>query len=213
MCGRFGLFCSPRVLKEEFNLGEKAEFARKYNIPPGEKIPVIGENPSRGERSAAQLKWGLKPPWQENEDGDRIINARAESLFEKPVFKKIASRQRCIIPASGFYEWKDEEGNKQPYWFYPEEKELLAFAGLWRKRSCVIITRPATPAVRPLHERMPALLATDNYDAWLDPAACGRQQLENVLSAGSGRKIKSHRVDQKVNNPEYETRNCVEPVD
>ncbi len=213
MCGRFGLFCSPRALKKEFNLDEEPRFEKMYNIPPGKKIPVVGENPARSSRSAPRLMWGIKQPWQKSGAGtERLINARLETVAEKPVFKKLIAHRRCIIPASGFYEWDSFNGKKQPYWFYPQDVDVIGLAGLWRERSFLIITKPAFGKIKQIHRRMPVILPEDRYGSWLDPEENEYRKLRGMLTEKPGIKIDMHRVSPDVNSPGYDTRSCIEPV-
>ncbi|MGM0380553.1 MAG: SOS response-associated peptidase [bacterium] len=211
MCGRYSLFCSPGQLKTEFNLTGLPDFQKMYNMPPGEKCPVVGENPTTGERSAPLLEWGIKASWQDNSNS--IINARRETLAEKPIFQKLLSHRRCLVPASGFYEWKENDGNKQPYWLYPKGKEVVGFAGLWREDSFVIITGPAAGELKTIHDRMPVVVGENRYKDWLDPENNDLSSLEKILDEENRTEIKNHPVTKKVNNPGYDCPEAVKPRD
>jgi putative SOS response-associated peptidase YedK len=176
MCGRFTNRAKPEQVKKEFKVENENSnlFQPRFNIAPSQMIDVVFEPES--ERILSQLKWGLVPHWaKDSEIGNRMINARAETLTEKPSFREAFKSRRCIIPASGFYEWqKVEKGAKQPFYFYLKEKEVFGFAGLWESwfdkttgeelETCTIITTEANDVLKPVHERMPVILKPQNYD-------------------------------------------------
>jgi putative SOS response-associated peptidase YedK len=180
------------VLVDQFQLGVEAArqlalFEPRYNIAPTQEILVVRE-PDRGEREAAMLRWGLIPSWsKEPQSGPPMINARGETIAEKPSFRTAARRRRCLIPADGFYEWQQTSGTargkKQPYYIHRRDNRPFAFAGLWEAwtakessspekltiESCTIVTTAANATLAPLHDRMPVILAESDYATWLDP--------------------------------------------
>src|SRR4028119_1747843 len=180
MCGRFTNNAKPEQIKKEFKVGAKNLnlFQPRFNIAPSQMIDVVFVPET--ERILSQLKWGLVPSWaKDSEIGNRMINARAETLTEKPSFREAFKSRRCIIPASGFYEWqKKGTGAKQPFYFYLKDKEVFGFAGLWEEwldkatgellETCTIITTTANEVLKPVHERMPVILKSESYDQWLD---------------------------------------------
>ena len=177
MCGRFALKSPPAKLVERFGLDECADFAPHYNIPPGTDIPVIRQSPE-GKRVLHLLRWGLVPHWAKDPSiGNKLSNARGESVAEKPSFRDAFRRRRCLIPADGFYEWKTEGKVKQPYFISLKSGEPLAMGGLWEswrrpdgellRTACIITTGP-NDVMRPIHDRMPVILRAEDWQAWLE---------------------------------------------
>lgn len=174
MCGRFVSKAKREEIEKEFKvkIGEDNLSAPRYNIAPTQMIAAVSgiEN----EREFSLFKWGLVPRWAKDESiGNKLINARAETLTEKPSFREAFRSRRCIIPASGFYEWmRAAKGAKQPFYFYLKEKEVFGFAGLWEEwldketgeavETCTIITTEANDVLKPVHDRMPVILQSDS---------------------------------------------------
>jgi len=180
MCGRFALGIPAEQLKLDFGLDDCADFPIRYNIPPGTDIPVIRQSPE-GKRVLHLLRWGLVPHWAKDPSiGARLNNARGESVAEKPSFRSAFKQRRCLIPASGFFEWKTEGKIKQPYYFSLKSGEPMAMAGLWESwevtdgsilRTVCIITTAANAIMTPIHDRMPAIISPENWQNWLaEPA-------------------------------------------
>lgn len=176
MCGRFALKAPPAELIARFGLDECAEFAPRYNIPPGTDIPVIRQSPE-GRRVLHLLRWGLVPRWAKDADiGARLVNARGESIAEKPSFRDAFRRRRCLVPADGFYEWKADGRFKQPYYVSLKSGEPMAFAGLWESwkapdgnelRTVCIVTTGANALMQPIHDRMPVIVPPERWADWL----------------------------------------------
>ena len=168
------------------------------------------------------MKWGLIPSWAKDPKiGHRLINARAETLQEKPSFRSAFKRRRCLILADGFYEWLKLESNKQPYYIHLQDRQLFAFAGLWEEWhsqqhevivSCCIITTEANELIKPLHHRMPLILSCDTYSQWLDPTINVTNQLQGFLTPYDSAQMKTYQVSQNVNRPTYDQPNCLEPI-
>jgi putative SOS response-associated peptidase YedK len=179
VCGRFGLFAPAEQLAEFFALTELVVAPEpRYNLTPGQAVAVVRERDGR--RTLEQLQWGLVPFWAKDASiGRRLINARFDTLAEKPAYREAWSRRRCLIPASGFYEWREVPGGrKRPYFIHPTEEPLLALAGLWerwrapageRLETCVIVTTAASAQLEPIHDRMPLMVPRSAHAAWLDP--------------------------------------------
>jgi len=178
VCGRFALFASPELVAEYFALAEPPALAPHYNLTPGQDIAAVRVDRDGVLRLHA-LRWGLVPFWAKDAKlGRRLINARLDSLAGKPAFREAFTRRRCLIPASGFYEWGvDAAGKKQPFFIRPRGEPLLAIAGLWERwrapsgeplETCVIVTTEANALLAPIHDRMPVLLARAAQDVWLD---------------------------------------------
>ena len=216
MCGRYTLTSPIDRLAQEFDLdGGIGELQPNYNVAPTQSVAtVIAEN---GGRRLEMLRWGLVPSWADDpEIGSRMINARAETAPEKPSFRSAFKRRRCLIPSDGFYEWKREEGGKQPYYIHMQDGRPFAFAGLWESwhdelRTCAIITTRANELVAGVHDRMPVILPRENYDAWLDPEA-DKEELVSLLRPYPGDDLETFPVSRFVNSPRNNDERCVEPA-
>ncbi len=217
MCGRFSSSSKPEQIKKEFKVAveDPAIFKPRYNIAPSQMIPIVLDR--TGERIVAQLKWGLVPSWAKDAlIGSRMINARAETLMEKPSFREAYKSRRCIIPASGFYEWqRAEKGAKQPFYFYLTNKEVFGFAGLWEEwldkksgeslETCTIITTEANDVLKPVHDRMPVILKAADYDEWLDTKEANTDKLQKLLAPYPPDEMSSHAVSLAVNSPTFDS--------
>jgi len=214
MCGRYALHASPEVVALQFGLATVPAFTPRYNIAPAAQVLVVREG------GAAMVKWGLVPRWARDVKGNPptgagMNNARAETAAEKPSFRDALRRRRCLIPASGFYEWKLEHGLKQPYYFRPAAGELFAFAGLWERwegpggplETCAVLTTEANAVMAPVHERMPVIVDAVNYRAWLEASA----PLPPLLAPCPPASISVHRVSRAVNDARRDGPGLVEP--
>jgi putative SOS response-associated peptidase YedK len=183
MCGRYTLKSSASELRPLFRFIERPNLAPRYNIAPTQEAPVIRERREpQGERTIAALRWGLILPWAEDPKvGAPLINARAETLLEKPAFRGAFRRRRCLVPADGYYQWREGDRGKQPYLVTRRDGAPFAFAGIWERwgkrdepagalDSFTIITTAANDLLQPFHHRMPVVLTAELYDRWLDPA-------------------------------------------
>jgi putative SOS response-associated peptidase YedK len=178
MCGRYELHTPRRKVIKRFLVDEPVfEFAARYNIAPSQEVAAVILDESGARRRLVGLSWGLVPSWsKERNPKVRPINAKAETLQQKPRFKRSLERRRCLIPASGFFEWKKEGRGKTPIYFRRKDEEPFAFAGIWDEwkgsseplRSCCIITVPPNALVSPVHDRMPAMLGIDDEAKWLE---------------------------------------------
>ena len=201
-------------MKKEFAVrgepaADKKLFQPRYNIAPMQIVPVVRDAAS--DRQISTFKWGLVPSWSKNaEIGNRMINARAETITEKPSFREAFRNRRCIIPASGFYEWqKTEKGAKQPFYFYLKEREVFGFAGLWEEwidkesgellETCTIITTEANEVLKPVHDRMPVILKPEDYDQWLDLKEKNTDKLQKLLVPYIAKEMDLHPVSRSVN--------------
>lgn len=176
MCGRYVLKATPAELMACFGLDDCADFSPRYNIPPGTDIPVVRQSPE-GRRVLHLLRWGLVPHWAKDAAGGaRLNNARGESVAAKPSFRDAFRRRRCLIPASGFYEWKTAGKARQPYYISAASGEPLALGGLWEswrapdggilRTACVVTTGP-NALMEPIHERMPVIVPRERWQDWL----------------------------------------------
>jgi len=205
-------------LAEEFQLDGSAEITPSYNVAPTQQVAAVLED--EGGRRLEMLRWGLVPSWADDPDiGARMINARSETAPEKPSFRSAFRRRRCLIPADGFYEWKRENGGKQPYYFRMHDGRPFAFAGLWESwekgdgtlRTCTILTTRANAVLEDVHDRMPVILPHDAYNAWLDPDA-DREELGELMIPYGGDDLETYPVSRFVNSPRNNDERCVEPA-
>lgn len=189
MCGRYGLFETGEDLFRDFDLVEIPDLAPRYNIAPSQEVSIVRLD--EGLRRLLPARWGLIPSWAKDAKiAYRTINARGETVFEKPSFRAAVRARRCLIPASGFYEWKKEGKTKVPHWIRLKNKSPMAFAGLWERwisphaeavDSCTIVTTEANDLVRTIHERMPVILPRDARETWLDLEITAPERLRSLL--------------------------------
>lgn len=222
MCGRYSLTDLGDILLRLFELPALPEGYRpRYNIAPTQSVTtIIGAD---GVRQASSMRWGLIPSWAKDASiGNKMINARGETVAEKPAFRTALRRRRCLIPADGFYEWQVRGGRKQPVRFVPADGGVLAFAGLWEcwrpggdepeVRSFTIITTAANDFVRPVHDRMPVILPPSAFDLWLDPKVQDPEAVLPLLTSAPEDALRVYDVSTLVSSPRNERAECIEPV-
>lgn len=213
MCGRYTLTVDPADLIEAFGLNPDAspdlgELGPRYNIAPTQAVAVI---PNTSPRHVEVMRWGLIPSWAKDPKiGNSLINARGETVAEKPSFRSAFKRRRCLIPADGFYEWKKEaDGAKVPYFIRLADERPFAFAGLWEVwapiggseiPTCTIITTSANDIMAPIHDRMPVILAPEHYDTWLAEGELPAPELLSLIQPYDGA-MKARPVSTRVNSP------------
>jgi putative SOS response-associated peptidase YedK len=222
MCGRFALFTSPEALARLFGVAEAPALEPRYNIAPTQNIAAVRIAPERKAREWALLRWGLVPFWAADPRiGSRLINARSETAAEKPAFRHAFRLRRCLVPADGFYEWQRLAREKRPYFIRLRERETFAIAGLWEEwrgpegaaiASCTLLTTEANALMRPLHDRMPAILPPQDYDLWLDPDVQRPEALLPLLKPYPAEAMIAYPVRPLVNNPANDSPLCVEPL-
>jgi putative SOS response-associated peptidase YedK len=221
MCGRFSQAQIAELDREIYRLLNVPALPSRYNVAPTQDAAVVRERD--GARSLELLRWGLIPYWaQDPAIGNRMINARAESLSEKPAFKEAYQRRRCLIPARGFYEWRKAGSLKQPYYVRLADNGVFAMAGLWERwrdeahetiETFTVITTAPNTLLRPIHDRMPAILEPSEYDRWLDPDVSDPRALAILLHPYRPEAMAAYPVSRYVNRPENEGPECVRPVD
>ena len=210
MCGRLTQQLSSSEIAELFGAEDLAHDAgQHYNVAPTQPVRVVVEHDQR--RAVTAFRWGLIPPWAQNATvGAKMINARAETVVEKPAFKSAFRRHRCIVPADAFYEWKVEPGGKTPYAVRRADERPMAFAGIWaswrepssseRVISFAIITTSANHTLSAIHERMPVILPEDAWSYWLDPAAEDLGALQSLLIPAPDDSVLAYPISSRVNN-------------
>lgn len=231
MCGRYSQSHSLKALEAAFQAlatpSFSADFSVRYNIAPSQSVAVVRPAMGGEGRELAGLRWGLVPGWmKEFPKAATMINARAETLADKPSFRAAYKRRRCLVPADGFYEWKKEADKKQPYYIQLPDQPLFAFAGLWEHwsrgeqnvESCTIITTDANHQMQSIHERMPVILKPEDYARWLgeeggdETEAEQKSKLEGLLQPLSGMMLNMIPVSTYVNSPKHDDARCIEAI-
>jgi putative SOS response-associated peptidase YedK len=226
MCGRYAMFAPPDEIARIFRLPKEEvhrifDFGPRYNVAPSDMVPAVRIAEDRSGREPALLRWGLVPHWaSSNEVSARTINARAETLADKPAFRDPFRSRRCLVVTTGFYEWQKLPGRKQPHFICLPNNEPFAFAGLWDRwegrggptESCTIVTTDANRTLRRIHERMPVVLEPADYDVWLDVELRDRRQLLPLLKPFPDERLTCYPVSTAVNKPENDIPECVEPA-
>ena len=201
MCGRYLITSAPEAFRRLFGYPEQPNFPPRYNVAPTQPVPIV--RLIDGKRQFALVRWGLIPPWVKDPRGfTLLINARGESVNEKPAFRNAMRRRRCLFPADGFYEWKSRAAAERPYCVRPKDGAPIAFAGLWESwmgpngeemETAAIVTTAANRELAPLHERMPVIVQPDAFDFWLDGRNVDAHHRCRGDRAGTGRAARSLR--------------------
>ena len=224
MCGRFTLRAPASVVAEQFAVFEAPPFGPRFNIAPSQPVAVVRLAPEQPQpkRELVRLRWGLIPRWAADPAiGNRMINARAETAAEKPAYRDAFRRRRCLVAADGFYEWQRSGRRKQPYFIGMRDDGPFGMAGIWESwqgpdqtkiESCTILTTEPNSLVEPIHNRMPVILAPQDYGSWLDPAGQDSQRLVELLRPYAGEAMTAHPVSSLVNSPANEDPRCIEPL-
>lgn len=226
MCARYSLHATNALIADLFDLSVEPDLSPRYNIAPSTMIPaIIKDRNSNGEKSKANVvayfKWGLVPSWAKDKSiGVKLFNARSETAAEKPSFRAAMKYRRCLIPASGFFEWVDTPEGKQPYFVSIIEQEVFAIAGLYEHwetpdeylESCTILTTSANTVVKPIHDRMPVIIPKESFDFWLDPEIRTPAALAPLLESHEIEGMRIFPVTKKVGNPRYDYPDAIEPI-
>jgi putative SOS response-associated peptidase YedK len=220
MCGRYTLRTPVNDLVGQFHIEEyTSDIAPNYNIAPTQEVAAVVEEDDK--RKLEMLRWGLIPSWAKDPAiGNKMINARAETVSEKPSFRSAFKKRRCLILADGFYEWQKMDDGKQPYHIKMEDGSPFAFAGLWKAwdkygeeiHSCTIITTGANDLMNEIHHRMPVILPLEDYDMWLDPDFEEKDALTSLLKPYPADAMEAYPVSRRVNKPSNNEPSVVEPA-
>ncbi len=219
MCGRFTIRTNTADVARQFTLFDPPELTARYNVAPTQDIAAV--RLVGGERTLSFLRWGLVPPWAEDLTvGNRMINARGETVLEKRSFSGPLARRRCLIVADGFYEWQKQGSRKQPYHIRLLDECPFGLAGLWERwqrdgrtvESCTIVTTTANEVVQPVHERMPVIVAPDDYQRWLDTETTAAAEAATLLRPFPAQLMTATPVGTWVNSPSHEGPQCVQPA-
>ena len=218
MCGRYALTATEKELLALFGFVDGEPFPPRYNVAPTQPIAIVRQQ--HGARRFALVRWGLVPAWVEDpRHFSLLINARTEGILEKPSFKNAMRYRRCLVPASGFYEWRRQGRAKQPYWLRPRAGGPIAFAGLWETwsdrdggeiDSACIVTTHANATVAPIHARMPVVIAPENFEHWLtDPDP---EEAAALLKPAPDDLFEAFQVSDRVNKADADDPGLIEPV-
>ncbi|MGI9407989.1 MAG: SOS response-associated peptidase [Hyphomicrobiaceae bacterium] len=218
MCSRFSLTSSPDAVRAFFLYRGLPNFPPRRNIAPTQPVPIVRLD-HRGEREFHLVRWGLVPGWvKDPREFTTLINARSETVFEKPSFRGAIMHRRCLVPADGFYEWTGERGRKVPHYIRAGDRGLLAFAGIWETwlgadgsefDSMAILTTAANGTMEAIHSRMPVILRPEDHDAWLDVQGSEKADVEALLRPASDELLEvepvtwslSHKIDAEATEP------------
>jgi putative SOS response-associated peptidase YedK len=222
MCGRFALYTDPIALAKKFQTENLLDLQPSYNVAPSQTIPIIRNE--QGHRLLAVARWGLIPSWaKDSKIGYNTINARADTVAEKPSFRSAFQHRRCLIPADGYFEWQEIANSKikQPWYISLKSQEPMALAGLWEHwqdsdgseiESCTIIVTSGNELMQPIHDRMPVILPPEAWDTWLDTDNTNKQGLQTLLNQYPADEMTAWPVGTQVNSPRHNDRNCILPL-
>jgi len=220
VCGRFTLTTNLGAIAKRFGVSRfLEEVGARYNIAPTQTVIVVNDD---GSRHLTQMQWGLIPSWAKDPAiGNRMINARGETVATKPAFRVALRKRRCLIPADGFYEWQPVGRRKQPVYITLKTREPFSFAGLWETwtspegeevKTCTIITTEANELLKPIHDRMPVILTREAEAVWLDPTSQDPARLLPLLKPYPSEEMEIYQVSTRVNNPDRDGPQCIKPL-
>jgi putative SOS response-associated peptidase YedK len=220
MCGRYTLTAIPEVVANQFQFEELADLTPRYNIAPSQLVASVRNPSGSTRREGVWLRWGLIPSWAKDPAiGMKLINARAETVAEKPSFRKSFRQRRCLVLADGFYEWQKDGRVKQPFYIRMIDERPFAFAGLWDHwlsadgqiiESCALLTTEPNELMARIHHRMPVLLAPEAYEEWLNPAQQDVDRLVPMLRPYPSEEMIANPVSRLVNNARFDDPRCIE---
>jgi len=223
MCGRYVRKSSLPVIRDEFALTETSdvELAPRYNVCPGESVVAVVGGPHG--RTLANFRWGFVPAFARDlSTGPRAINARAETVADRPAFRDAFRRRRCLLVADGFFEWRREEGRKHPFLVRLRTGRPMGFAGIWERwvsregsalATCAIVTCQANEVVAPIHDRMPVIVGPADRERWLDPALGDPELVRTVLVPYRAEEMEAYPVSRLVNSPRNDSPDCIRRLD
>ena len=221
MCGRYTLTADAESIQLAFNLDDVSAWEQpRYNVAPSQMVPVIT---NQNRKVLTPLKWGLVPSWAKDPAiGNRMINARSETVAEKPSFRTAFKRRRCLIPADGYFEWTKRNGKKVPMYIKRCDREIFAFAGLWENwkmpdgrwlGTCAILTTEANEFVRPIHHRMTVMIEPEDHETWLSETELTPDQWLPLMSGCDSHKLTAFEVSTQVNRPINDNPTVIIPVE
>jgi putative SOS response-associated peptidase YedK len=221
MCGRYLLISPVEAMRKFFDVGGLLNLPPRYNIAPTQDAPVVRLD-QQGRRELILMRWGLVPMWAKDLSmGARAINARAESIAQKPAFRDAFERRRCLVPTDGFFEWEKKGKLRQPWRIGRAEDGLMALAGVWERwrppdggvvRSYAVVTTDANELVAPLHDRMPVVIAPERFAEWLDPQT-PQEKLKQLLRPYPAELMKAYPISRRLNDVRNDDAACIEPFE
>ena len=224
MCGRYSQSQSAEIIAQAFQVDNVPTLKPRYNIAPTQSVPTVLQTSASTNRQFKMLHWGLIPSWaKDSKMGARLINARAETVAEKPAFRSAFKQRRCLVLADGFYEWQQQEDKKQkqPFYIRLSDERPFAFAGLWEHwedatgeeiESCSLLTTEPNELMSSIHNRMPVILEPKDYDLWLDPDVKKPELLQPLLRSYASEEMTAYPVSKAVNKPSNDSTECIEPI-
>jgi putative SOS response-associated peptidase YedK len=222
VCGRFVTIIPPEILAKIFGLIEVPRVEPRYNVAPTQNIGVVRCCDDSSHNRFDVLKWGLVPSWSKDLSfGSHLINARSETVAEKPTFRHAIKYRRCIVPTSGFFEWDHSGGKKQPYYIHLANHSPMCLAGLWESwkapdgselETFTILTTAANNLVEPIHDRMPVILYPDTFNLWLSHNMHNPEQLKPLYTPFPADEMTAYKVPDLVNNPRFDSPACIAQV-
>jgi putative SOS response-associated peptidase YedK len=219
MCGRFAQKSPAKKISKQFKVEEVPPLVERYNVAPTQSVLAVRE--ASDGREATFLKWGLVPRWaKDTAIGNKLINARSETVTEKPSFREAFARRRCLVPLDGFFEWSRRGDRKRPFYFHMRDGEPFAVAGLWETwegdgkvlETCTLLTTEANGLLASYHDRMPVILRPEDYDLWLDSGVRRGDLLQTLLRPHRHERMGAYAVSPMVNSPSNDSPRCVEPL-
>lgn len=225
MCGRYSQSQSAQIIAQAFQVDNVPTLKPRYNIAPTQSVPTVLQTSASTNRQFKMLHWGLIPSWAKDQKmGARLINARAETVAEKPAFRSAFKHRRCLVLADGFYEWQQQEDKKQkqPFYIRLSDRYPFAFAGLWEHwedatgeeiESCTLLTTEPNELMCPIHNRMPVILDPKDYDLWLDSEVKKSELLEPLLRPYPSEEMTAYPVSKAVNKPSNDSTECIESIE
>jgi len=224
MCGRYKLTASWAEIHRLYDVTNSVNLRARYNIAPTQDVLAIIYDGATKQRRGEMVRWGLVPFWAKDvKIGYHLINAKAETIAEKPSYREAFKKRRCIIPADAFYEWQETGHSlKQPYAIAMKDRSVFGFAGLWEKwtdkasgetiRSCTIITTEPNKLCAPIHNRMPAILDPADYEQWLGERATSNNALQAMLKPFPAKQMECFKIGKRIGNVKYDEPGLIEPV-
>lgn len=225
MCGRYSQTQSAEIIAQVFQIDNVSTLKPRYNIAPTQSVPTVLQTSASTNRQFKLLHWGLIPSWAKDPKmGARLINARAETVAEKPAFRSAFRQRRCLVLADGFYEWQQQEDKKQkqPFYIRLSDRHPFAFAGLWEHwedatgeeiESCTLLTTEPNELMCPIHNRMPVILDPKDYDLWLDLEVKKSELLQPLLRPYPSEEMTAYPVSKAVNKPSNDSTECIESIE
>jgi putative SOS response-associated peptidase YedK len=219
MCGRYSLEARSSEIVEAFGLAEAISVEARYNIAPTQSVPIVRIDPETSDRRLQVVRWGLRPAWARSPKP--IINARSETIAEKPSFRSAFKQRRCLVPATGFFEWQKLGSAKQPFCIRLHAGGVFAFAGIWDRfrdeegnpaEAFAILTCAPNKTMEPIHDRMPVILDAAAHALWLDPQVQSPEPLGGLMVPAPDDRLTAYPVSSRVNSPAHDDAECIEPL-